>query len=198
MKNIIRNGILFLSIFSVSTVCIHASDTNIEGNISGFKEVVEQTQYYQEYQDNIEKIYVETQNEEGIYTIAYLLNEDVNGTETLVFVGDEDYYLKKVLVVDVSDNTASTKNLLSNQKVRAHLGYCVKDECTSYKTVASYTPNLACSSIVGQACTPLASLPGYSAVLYLLCQGGVFVGCNISTTKKCTAWSHTEYECSVP
>ena len=91
MKNIIRNGILFLSIFSVSTVCIHASDTNIKGNISGFKEVVEQTQYYQEYQDNIEKIYVETQNEEGIYTIAYLLNEDVNGTETLVFVGDEDY-----------------------------------------------------------------------------------------------------------
>ncbi|MBS5112649.1 MAG: hypothetical protein KHZ15_08185 [Coprobacillus cateniformis] len=190
-----KSIVLALIVMLLSITSVYAIEN--EGTLD-FKELVEQTEYYKKYETSIDSLYVNTKTEDNIYTVAYLLEENDKYTKTLVFVGDEEFNLTQVLIVESSDTNASTKDLLTGSKIRAHLGYCVKDVCTNSIPFVGVYDNPGCTSVVGQTCLPLALLPGYAKFIYLLCRGGVFVGCRVDTKRYCTAWSHYEYECSIP
>lgn len=158
---------------------------------------MEESQYYSDYEELIDSIFVETINEDGLITIAYFLGDVENENKTLVFIGNQDFDFVQILEIDMTENTITVNDLLLNIKTRAHQGYCTENACVKTTNV-SYNPAPGCSTIVGQSCRVLTAIPMYGFYLNFLCRGGVFVACNIDFSKKCTQWETYEYECSIP
>ena len=184
------------SLLFVTTTQSFATDANNESKLSDFKGIIMNTEEYKDYSDQIKGIYAETVNENGQVTVVYALDNETTSKHTLLFTGNSNLELEQILDVTITDENITVKDLLNKVQTRAHLGYCTQHTCTK-TTYVSYNPG-KCPPLLGEPCKSLYLIPNYGFYLSLLCQGGVWVACNLDFNKKCLAWETSEYICSVP
>lgn len=184
-----------LSLFIGNVAALGDSDKE---KINNFKRIIEGSQYYLDYEDQIKKIFTEVVNENNQITVAYTLEETENSNKNLLFIGNESYEFEEVLIVETYENGASVQDLLRDIRTRAHLGWCSEQVCVKEEMRITWAPQSGCSYLIGQTCKPLTLIPYYGSITYILCRAGVFVACNYDHKVECTAWQTNEYECSVP
>lgn len=185
---------LIMVFSSISITFANNSDNNEK--IASFKEVVEQSEYYKDFSDQIESTYAENTNENNEVIVVYQLDQLENPQHTLMFVGNEKNKFVQILEVISTNENVEVKDHLQSIRTRAHLGYCVDYTCT--KTSYVYENPHRCPPLIGQACNNLKYIPNYGYYLKFICKAGLIVYCSVDFKKKCTAWSTREYECSIP
>lgn len=193
------NIILSMSLMIVFAVNnVNAKDEMSEND---FKDIVENSQYFIEYKEEIKNVDVlrKVNTEFGLrYTIQYTLNSD-DLYSTLVFVGDQDGNIIEALQVKTFDEQIFMDDLIDDYTATVHtrgpVYKCVRYTCNQWETKIGYQPSPGCSGLVGMPCEGFRLL-GHP-IIAILCKVGVFVACNTTIDKVCTNYYEEIDVCSL-
>lgn len=164
------------------------------GDVTYFRSVVESSDVFKENESLIKELevkrFVETEIGDRI-TISYTTE---NENERIVFIGDSNFDIiyagivrnnpESVRITDLYEGSSTT---LSYTAGASYVDpNCCTFHCTAYQTNIHWGSMPGCSTIVGQPCSSVASIPYFGLVAYVVCKVGVYIACSVYTDKKCT------------
>ena len=202
MKTLKRITIILVSVFMTTNLLssrfiVNAMSTiTEEESISEFMSIVKKTNEYQEYEGKIEEVEVMEYSKADTGDRLTISFKTGVKSQRLIFVGNIEYEVLYIGLITDGEDLLVVHDLLESQKIsysRTSLKSFTPDPncstfyCTNYQSNYTWNPQPSCSFIVGQSCNPLLLLPTYGWVVFAVCKVGVYVGCNYTSTKKCTA-----------
>lgn len=166
-----------------------------EEYVEGFKSVIILSQHFIKLKNEIKEIEIMEYSETdfGVRITVSFTTSIPN--QRLIFVGSKQYEILYVGLVTDGENEMEIVDLLESKKImfsRTSLNTlqpdlnCSTYYCTKWQSDITWSPQPSCSPIIGQGCNPLLLIPKFGFVMLAICKAGVYVGCNFSTTRKCT------------
>lgn len=190
MKKILIT-LLTTALFSTSLLTISAETTIKDEHC--FLNLVKETEYYNEYQDEITEMEVLREAETDVgkrFTVQFILDSKEDTSKYLTIVGDEGGNILVAMIVYSDENIISSYDLIEKVSNNIHIDakgplyICSKYTCTSYRTQIGVNNESACSMVIGQQCN-IFSVIGHP-VAALICKAGVWIACRVTIDKVCT------------